>query len=103
MRKFSSLRRGAILLQTLIMCMVLAFIAISVTRWVLNRYMGATRTTRSSQARGVSHGGAMFLFSNWNTTANPANPSPLNISGKSLPYSYNGTTKKVTFTYDEEQ
>lgn len=37
-------RRGSVLLQTLVMCIVLSFIAVSITRWALSRYTGSNRT-----------------------------------------------------------
>lgn len=102
-------RRGSVLLQTLVMCMLLAFISVSITRWVLNRYMGATRTARSSLARGTALGGSSLLLSQWGTNwpTNAANNSPTTINGKNMTYSYmssNGTSvRKVVFSYDEEQ
>ncbi len=106
MRNIGPGRRGAILLQTLVMCLILAFISISVTRWVLNRYMGATRTARSSQARTASLGGAMYLFSTWNTAVNPTLPGSVDAGGGKtmVPVDYDGGgTKRVRLSYDEEQ
>ena len=59
----NSWRGGAILLHTLVMSILLCFIGISVTRWVLNRYTGVMRTYRSDVARVRSSGYAMKLVS----------------------------------------
>lgn len=54
------LRRGTVLLQTLVISVVISMIAIMVMKWVLARYTLATRVQRSAtnEARGdgcVSH------------------------------------------------
>lgn len=99
-----SCRRGSVLLQTLIMCMLLTFISISVTRWVLNRYMGATRTARSTQARGTAGGGAMWRFAAWNTTLPPSQSNvSWPVGSQAMTYTYDSVTGKATFTYNEDQ
>lgn len=109
MNLIRSSRRGAILLQTLVMCVLLALISVSITRWVLGRYMGATRTARSSIARGTVPGNAMWLFSQWNLNwpVNTQTDIPLDINNKHMTLSYlssNGTAvRRVIYSYDEEQ
>ncbi|OGS12909.1 MAG: hypothetical protein A2234_07575 [Elusimicrobia bacterium RIFOXYA2_FULL_58_8] len=108
MNMLNPYRRGAVLLQTLVMSLLLAFIAVSMTRLVLNRYMGAARTSRSSVARGTSQGGSMLLFTQWNTAWPVVDTTgSMVIGGKTLEYgavsSGGGATRKMTFTFDEEQ
>lgn len=37
-------REGSVLLQTLVMCVILSFIAVSLTRWALGRYSAVNKT-----------------------------------------------------------
>ena len=52
-----------VLLQTMIMSLLMAFIAMSVMGWVLNRYQSASRTYRGSAAGIRTSGYAMKLVS----------------------------------------
>lgn len=46
-------RKGSVLLQTLVMCVVLSFIAVSITRWVFARYSSAARNYNDSSINGA--------------------------------------------------
>lgn len=46
-------RKGSVLLQTLVMCVVLSFIAVSITRWALARYSSAARNFNDSAVNGA--------------------------------------------------
>lgn len=94
-----AIRRGTVLLQTLIISMLLAYIAISVTRWVLQRYMGAVRLQKSTTGRIIETGGAMRAISGW-AGGNPTG-SHLYVGGKRVNYQQSGNT--LTFTYEDEQ
>lgn len=36
-------RRGSVLLQTLVMCIILSYIAVTLTQWVLSRFTSSTK------------------------------------------------------------
>lgn len=58
-------RDGTVLLQTMIICLLLAYVSISVTKWVLQRYMGVINTYNSSMAMGMVDGGTGKVLSGW--------------------------------------
>ena len=68
-------KRGAILLQTLVMSVLLSLIAVMVLKWVLARYMVANRVLRSSRNTLSAQGYAMqnVNISNWATADQTTN------------------------------
>lgn len=96
MNIYNSWRGGAILLHTLVMSILLCFISISVTRWVLNRYTGVMRTYRSDIARARSSGYAMKIVSN-----NAGVPTNCGSAIDGVSCGNNGGV--ITIQYDEDQ
>jgi hypothetical protein len=71
------LRRGMVLLQTLVISIILSMIAVMVLKWVLGRYMLAARNYRSSVAKVKTSGYSQAQFSAWNMLPIPTNGSSL--------------------------
>lgn len=64
-------KRGAVLLQTLVMAVILSMIAIMVTKWILARYLMEVRGYRAVEAKARAQIVTDDRFSTWN----PWNPS----------------------------
>lgn len=47
-----TVRKGSVLLQTLVMCMVLSYIAVTLTQWILSRYTSVNKTFYDTSAAG---------------------------------------------------
>lgn len=56
-------REGSVLLQTLVMCVILSFIAVSLTRWALGRYSAVNKTYSDSSFNGAAMQGIGNNFS----------------------------------------
>lgn len=98
-------RDGTVLLQTMIICLLLAYVSISVTKWVLQRYTGVINTYRGNMAMGTAGGGVDRVISGW-AFGSPSGSRLTVDSDKGMPYSYSVVTSgvyKVTFNYDTEQ
>lgn len=64
-------KRGAVLLQTLVMAVTLSMIAVMVMKWVLARYLLAARNYRATEAKSRAQLVTDDRFSMWN----PWNPA----------------------------
>jgi hypothetical protein len=95
-----ALRRGTVLLQTLIICLLLSYISISITRWVLQRYTGAVRLSKSTTGRVIDTGGVMRQVSLWGAAGSGATSGSVAVGVKTVSFSNSGS--RVTFTYDDE-
>ena len=49
-------KRGAMLLQTLVMCIIMTMIGVMVLKWVMARYMLSSRLYRSAEAKARTEG-----------------------------------------------
>lgn len=94
------------LLQTLVMSIILSFISISITRWVLNRYRIATRSANNTIAKGITEGGSMLFFMQWNTNTMPTPPT-VSANGKPVTFRSSSITsggvtiERVSADYDQ--
>ncbi len=98
-------RKGVILLQTLVMSVVLSFMAVMVLQWVLGRYMLAARAYKGAKSFSHSEGYSDMFSSTWNFGSTPGNGS---ATVETQPISYeinlqpNGMFYKVDYKSDEE-
>ena len=104
-------KRGAILLQTLVISVILSMIAVMVLKWVLSRYTIVTRVQRSSmaQGRGAGYATSMAGAINFGTVPSsgsrnlPADSSPQNFIRFDTPAGQPaGQPKRIVYTYDED-
>jgi hypothetical protein len=100
-------RRGALLLQTLVMAVILSMMAVMVLKWVLGRYMLSARAYRANKATVHSSDYIQNQFSTWNmnTVAVPSNGSGT-LDSQTMNFTTSGPgTIMRTFnvTSDEEQ
>jgi hypothetical protein len=82
-------KKGAILLQTIVMSVILSMVAVMLFKWVMARAISVNRTQNSAQNTAISSGYAM------------SNASLLNVNW-SIPPNANTTTdynKFVVFSY----
>ena len=68
-------RKGSVLLQTLVMCVILSFIAVSLTRWALGRYSAVNRTYSDSSFNGAAMKGIGSNFSAFDYNMSNGNTS----------------------------
>lgn len=54
-----------VLLQTLVLCIILATIAVMVLKWVMARYLMASRDYRSAASRGLAQGYFDYNQAKW--------------------------------------
>lgn len=88
-------KKGAILLQTLVMSVILSLIAVMVLKWVLARYLIVSRIQASSRNTGNAQGYAAFKLNKLTP-----DPTPLTIDGK--PVSCSAVGDKFTITVPDE-
>lgn len=65
-------KRGAVLLQTLVMAIMLSMIAVMLMKWVLARYLLAARNYRATEAKARSQMVTAQEFTQWNFQDFPA-------------------------------
>ncbi|MDQ7771887.1 MAG: hypothetical protein RDU13_00040 [Elusimicrobiales bacterium] len=94
------LRRGAVLLQTLVISVVISMIAVMVMKWVLARYSIATRVQRAAVAEGRADGCIADRASRW-TFANSAAASGGCDSGVGNSVSGPAGNQTITITVTE--
>jgi len=63
-------KRGAILLQTLVMSVILSMIAVMVLKWVLARYIMTNRIQTSAKNTGSAQGYAALNVNKWTIPSN---------------------------------
>ena len=98
-------RKGSVLLQTLVMCVVLSFIAVSITRWVFARYSSSTRNFNDSAVNGarfkvVNHdfSYASIQNSTTNCVTNVGSGTTTEGAQYSVSCTSSGNTSKYTYT-----
>lgn len=104
-------KRGAVLLQTLVMAITLSMIAVMLMKWVLARYLLAARNYRATEAKSRSQMVTGQQFSQWNFQdfpnpgSIPSNGTLTTFEGTQVRYSRNGNAVPMTFTVtiDEDQ
>ena len=71
MKSRTAWKKGAILLQTLVMAILLSMIAIMVMKWVLARYIlvGHMHRSIAANTRGEGYSAFRLCNSNWQTAA----------------------------------
>lgn len=93
------LRRGTVLLQTLVVSVIISMIAVMVMKWVLARYTLASRVQRGAVAEARADGCYADRSSAWNVTGLPS-PGGCDAGvGNSVGGSYPSWT--VTITVNE--
>ena len=93
-----SWKRGAILLQTLVMSVLLSLIAVMVLKWVLARYMVANRIQTSARNAGTSQGYAALKVNSWSV---PTNASNTTLDGKPVSFTPKGGGRFETTVTDD--
>ncbi len=100
-------RKGSIL-QTLVMCILMATISVMVMKWVMMRYSMAVRLERSVQSRARAEGTFYNRMATWNYTIAPANFAVV-VNGKSINGTvsnavvYGQNVSRVNVTTDQDQ
>ena len=93
-------RKGAVLLQTLVVAILMAYISVMIMSWVLQRYSLATRVYRKNVSMAHNSGYAMMQFAKWNT-GTPSGTSGT-LDGKTVTMTVGGATQ-MTVTTDPNQ
>ena len=97
------LRKGVLLLQTLVLCVIMSMIAVMVLKWVMARYIISARVYRSSLAKVRTEGCAQKITSGWNFSNVPSGTRSCNVDGVSVKYkTYSGSPHKVEFSLSED-
>ncbi|MBI4802685.1 MAG: hypothetical protein HY796_09210 [Elusimicrobia bacterium] len=106
-------KRGAILLQTLVMSILLSMIAIMVMKWVLARYVLVGRMHRNIAAntRGEGYMSTQFCSSNWKDVGSIPTSASTNLDNPPKSFNFNvvsGTAygpsvQTVRVTTEQEQ
>ncbi|OGS50884.1 MAG: hypothetical protein A3J79_08885 [Elusimicrobia bacterium RIFOXYB2_FULL_62_6] len=86
-------KKGAILLQTLVMSILLSMIAIMIMKWVLTRYtmVGHMHRSITSNTRGQGWMSYRFCNSNWQTSGISASNISLDNPPKYFALTVSGT------------
>jgi len=79
-------KRGAILLQTLVVSVLLLMIAVMVLKWVMARYIMANRVQASSRNTGTAQGYAAYNVNTWNIPPNASVSCPPCLNGKAVSF-----------------
>lgn len=95
MRSRSYWKKGAILLQTLVMSVILSMISVMLLKWVLGRYLIVNRVQQSVRNTGNAQGYAAFKLNKLTP-----DPTPLLMDGKTVTSS--GVGGKYTVTVPDE-
>lgn len=89
-------RNGSVFLQTLVICIVLSYIAVSLTKWALGRYV----TSSSSYANANSYMKSSALAGTYISLMNPASSSIPCASSQNIQCESSGGINKYSFTMD---
>ncbi|MBU2529984.1 MAG: hypothetical protein KKD35_02995 [Elusimicrobia bacterium] len=84
-------KRGSMLLQTLVMCVIMAMIGVMVLKWVMARYMLSARIYRSNVAKVRTEGCMARVKSQWNFNPVSSNGS---CSSDGVTTSYTSSSSK---------
>lgn len=98
-RPFLRLRRGTVLLQTLVIAVIISMMAVMVMKWVLARYTLANRVQRNAVAVARADGCYGARSAAWNSTGLPSSGGCDSGVSNSISGSYPSWT--VTIRVDE--
>lgn len=90
-------RRGAVLLQVLVMSVILSMLAVMVMKWILERHLLAVRIQKSSVNFGNAQGYAAKNQSTWGT---PPDASAV-MDSKQVSFKQTGTPQKFVTTVSD--
>jgi Tfp pilus assembly protein PilX len=94
-------KRGSMLLQTLVMCVIMSMIGVMVLKWVMARYMMSARLYRTAEAKVRTEGCASQTQAYWGFNAAPTG-GPCRPDGKTVNYTItsgsSGNPDKIKFT-----
>ncbi|MEI7481486.1 MAG: hypothetical protein WCK75_03970 [Elusimicrobiota bacterium] len=90
-------KKGAILLQTLVMSVILSMISVMILKWIMARYIIVARIQQSAKNTGNAQGYAALNVKTWTTPANASTTMDL----KSVSFQQVSTGKFVTTVTDE--
>ncbi len=106
MKPRSNWKKGAVLLQTLVMSVILSMISVMVLKWVLARYIIVNRIQESTRNTGNAQGYAMqnTNMSSWATdTYRPdANDTSKSRYNNPVHFERQGTSAKYVTKVDDE-
>ncbi|MDD2804585.1 MAG: hypothetical protein PHV33_03450 [Elusimicrobiales bacterium] len=97
-------KRGAVLLQTLVMAIMLSMIAVMLMKWVLARYLLAARNYRATEAKARAQIVTGQQFSQWNfqdfpnQASIPSGVTMTTFDGTSVRYDRTGGATPMVFT-----
>ncbi|MEW5905695.1 MAG: hypothetical protein AB1734_02815 [Elusimicrobiota bacterium] len=92
------LRRGTVLLQTLVVSVIISMIAVMVMKWVLARYTLASRVQRSAVAEARADGCVAELTSRWNIANSNASSGGCGTVSNSVSGPAGNQTMTITVT-----
>jgi len=90
-------KKGAILLQTLVMSVILSMISVMILKWIMARYIIVARIQQSAKNTGNAQGYAALNVKTWTTPVNASTTMDL----KSVSFQQVSTGKFVTTVTDE--
>lgn len=102
-------KRGAVLLQTLVMAIMLSMIAVMLMKWVLARYLLAARNYRATEAKARSQMVTGEQFTRWNfqdfpsQSGIPSNATLTTFDNTLVRYSRTGGAVPMVFTVTIDQ
>ena len=97
-------KRGSMLLQTLVMCVIMAMIGVMVLKWVMARYMLSTRLYRSSEAKIRTEGCLSKTNANRsNFSSMPTSGSCVDAQGKTVNYTYRASDGRMQYSIDPDK
>lgn len=84
-RQIFAVRDGSVLLQTLVICMVLSYIAVTLTQWVLSRYTSAYSLSDTMELGSMGYDAHSHEFSSYVSACfSGSSPSSEACSGTSF-------------------
>lgn len=96
-------RKGS-LIQTLVLCIILALISAMLLKWVMSRYLLSIRLYKSSQARVRTEGVFMNSMANWNFNIPANGTANFWVDGRTISRTVSGgIPKTVNLVIDEDQ
>ena len=98
-------KRGSMLLQTLVMCVIMAMIGVMVLKWVMARYMLSARLYRSNASKVRTEGCYSKINSQMSAKISDVNATLSDgsclIDGKKIEYTTDDN--QVEYTVDQDQ
>ena len=95
-------KRGSMLLQTLVMCVIMAMIGVMVLKWVMARYMLSARLYRSNASKVRTEGCYSKINAQMSDLTSTPGSGSCVIDGKTINYRITGSNQ-IDYTVDQDQ